>query len=155
MGREIRYVPKDWKHPEKDPGDSIPLLNGSYSKRVAEWDKAAATWTDEDLSYAEYSGERPSKEDYMPDWPDSEQTHMQMYETCTEGTPISPIFSRDEPEELAHWLADNNVSAFAFQGATYKEWFSMIVRSGVSISCIMEKNGIRSGVAALSKENTF
>ena len=45
--------------------------------------------------------------------PIEERTHYQMYETCTEGTPISPVM--ETPENLARWLADNGASAFGGQ----------------------------------------
>lgn len=40
----------------------------------------------------------------MPRWSAKKRTHLQMYETCSEGTPISPVMAT--AEELAHWLAD-------------------------------------------------
>lgn len=43
----------------------------------------------------------------------------QMWETTSEGSPISPPFAT--PEELARWLADTGASAFGNQTATFDE----------------------------------
>ena len=35
MGREVRMVPKGWKHPKNEKGNFIPLMGGGpYSERV-------------------------------------------------------------------------------------------------------------------------
>ena len=70
-----------------------------------------------------------------------------MYEDTSEGTPISPIF--ENAEDLAHWLADNKASAFGGMTATYEEWLSTINR-GYAVGMVMDKNGLRSGVAETS-----
>ncbi|MCK5445108.1 MAG: hypothetical protein KAI73_05745, partial [Rhodospirillaceae bacterium] len=74
------------------------------------------------------------------------RTHWQMYETTSEGTPISPPM--ETPELLARWLADNNASAFAKDTATYEQWLSTIKR-GFAPSAIMGDGKLESGVAAL------
>jgi len=82
----------------------------------------------------------------MPEWPESERTHIQMYETCSEGTPISPVM--DDPEKLAHWLADNGASAFGGMTATYEQWLATI-QQGFAVSLVYSPGGgIQSGVAA-------
>ena len=48
----------------------------------------------------------------------------QMWETVTEGSPLSPAFATTE--ELAHWLADNKSSAFGRETANYDDWLKMI-----------------------------
>jgi hypothetical protein len=83
----------------------------------------------------------------MPDWDDPADLYYMMYETCSEGTPISPAFKT--PEELARWLADNEASAFADQTATYEQWLSMIRGPGSSCSAVLTRErGLESGVAA-------
>ena len=96
------------------------------------------------MTFEEWDGDRPQKEDYMPDWPESEKTHMQMYECTSEGTPISPVMAT--AEELARWLADNEASAFADQTATYEQWLRTIQR-GSAPSAVMDAKGFRPGVA--------
>ncbi len=78
-----------------------------------------------------------------------EPTHIMMYETCTEGTPISPAF--ETPEDLARWLTDNNASAFGSMTATYEQWLSTCER-GWALSAVCDSSGIHSGVAYNAKE---
>lgn len=163
MGREVRRVPADWQHPKDERGHYVPLHGGSVSERLARWDEAAAKWAeglredyrnggwkprepDElDMPFEEWDGERPDPADYMPDWPDGERTHFQMYEDCTEGTPISPVFAT--PEELARWLADTGASAFGSMTATYEQWLATC-RSGWAPSAVFAPEvGLTSGVA--------
>lgn len=54
------------------------------------------------LAYIEYVGDFPDRDFYRPDWTDEERTHFQMYETVSEGTPVSPVFA--SKEDLADWL---------------------------------------------------
>lgn len=77
------------------------------------------------------------------DWPDEESkarceawrrtdppagAGWQMWETTSEGSPISPVFA--SPEGLANWLADTKASAFAGAGASYEVWLRMIQGHG-------------------------
>jgi hypothetical protein len=163
MGREVRRVSANWQHPKN--GDRYkPLYGRSYSGAVAKWDEHNAKWNEglrddwnggwkpldgeeEAETYADWDGDRPVEADYMPDWPEAERTHYQMYEDTTEGTPISPVC--ETPEELARWLADNNASAFAGQCASYESWLR-VCRGGYAPSAVMDAKGLRSGVEALS-----
>lgn len=75
----------------------------------------------------------------------------QMYETCSEGTPISPIM--ETPEELARWLSDHNASAFGSMTATYEQWLCTIYRGG-SCSCYITSTGnIKSGVEMCERKS--
>jgi hypothetical protein len=71
----------------------------------------------------------------------------QMWETTSEGSPISPVLPT--PEELAKWLVDNKASAFGGDTATYDQWLTM-VRAGWSMSAVdlNDGRGIVSGVEA-------
>lgn len=141
MSREVRKVPPGWEHPKNEQGHHIPLFDGSFNKRAAKWDEEAAQWekgfhrsfidgkwepktADMTGTFADWDGERPDEKDYMPDWSDAERTHYQMYESVTEGKPISPVM--ETPEALARWLADNNASAGPYATATYDQWLAMI-----------------------------
>lgn len=73
----------------------------------------------------------------------------QMWETTSEGSPISPAF--DTPEELAQWLADNGASACGSSTASYTEWLRMI-HAKWAPTMIIRQNGdgtgtIQSGVS--------
>lgn len=81
----------------------------------------------------------------MPEWIDTERTHWQLYETTTEGTPISPPMPT--PEALARWLADTGASAFGDMTATYDQWLSTIKR-GSAISAVAHNGRLISGVEA-------
>jgi hypothetical protein len=172
MSREVRMVPPNWQHPtewrKNWSGKAVlqfrPLFGGDYAARVARWDEKATQWekgfvddwkggwrpkTDDEMtggSYAECNGERPLEEDYMPIFEPGSATHLMMYETTTEGSPISPAFAT--PEELAQWLADNKASAFGGDGATYEQWLS-VCRGGWAPSAVIVNGVITSGVAGV------
>lgn len=97
--------------------------------------------------YTDWAGPRPSPDDYMPDWPEDQRTHLMMYEDTTEGTPISPAFAT--PEELARWLADTGASAFGNMTATYEQWLATC-REGWAVSMVIENGIMKSGVAAMA-----
>ena len=153
MGREVRRVPATWEHPREKNGHYRPLYGRSLTTAQAEWDKSAAAFESDypkqyiecGGDYSKWDGARPSGDRYMPDWPDSERTHLQMYETCSEGTPISPVFAT--PEELARWCADNGASAFGSMTASYEAWLR-IARGGFAPSMVMTGDVMESGVEA-------
>lgn len=77
--REVRTIPKGWRHPKDARGDYIPYADERYRA----------------------DGEEP--EEMMPathHLPDAE-TEIAAYETTTEGTPISPPFSNTPDGRLA------------------------------------------------------
>ncbi len=83
----------------------------------------------------------------MPAWLPEQRTHFMMYETTSEGTPISPAFAK--PEELARWLADNGASALENMKASYEDWLR-VARGGFAPSAVMGASGMRSGVEAMA-----
>lgn len=74
----------------------------------------------------------------------------QMWETTSEGSPISPVF--ETPEGLATWLADTKASTFGPMTADYGTWLKMIVGSGWAPSAVLspETGIMASGVAAVA-----
>ena len=117
--REVRRVPANWKHPKDQNGYYIPM----YEHFPCNKEEIA-----EGLRDGRLKNNPPNYgRNVMPQWPKSERTHYQMYESVTEGTPISPVMKT--PEILARWLADNNASAFGDIGATYEQWLAIIKRS--------------------------
>lgn len=158
MGRTVRMVPADWEHPKYSEYEVLerpycagrykPLLEG-YSKDAADFLAKASR---EGLQEAiDYFGRAPDKGDYMPEWTDAERTHFMMYETTSEGTPMSPAFPT--PEALATWLADTGASSFASYTATYDQWLQTI-RRGWAPSAVMADGRMESGVAALAEQAT-
>lgn len=168
MGREVRKVPADWQHPKREGfySDGSPryeaLFDGAdFEERAAEWDADAAAWArgefpsyaceeSRKLSYEEWNGSRPNPDDYMPNWPESERTHYMMYETTSEGSPISPAF--DTPEKLARWLADNGASAFGSSTASYESWLR-VCNGGFAPSAVVVGGVMQSGVEALTDKD--
>jgi hypothetical protein len=67
----------------------------------------------------------------------------QMWETTSEGSPISPVF--DSPENLARWLADTRASSFGSDTATYEQWLAMVLE-GWAPSMIIQNGNLMSGV---------
>lgn len=166
MSREVRRVPANWEHPKNERGNFVPLIGGSFREHADNWDEESAQWgkgfyrlcrgewklkePDKTGTFEAWDGARPEEHNYMPDWPEAERTHYQMYETTTEGTPISPVM--ETPETLARWLADNNASAFAHMGATYDQWLATIKR-GWAISAVGVKGKyLVSGVEGLQEK---
>ena len=115
MGREVRRVPATWEHPKDASGNYVPMHEHfTYNDEEVE----------EGLRDGWLSGSPPHYDvPVMPQWPDSERTHYQMYEDTSEGTPISPIM--ESPETLARWLVDNHASAFADNTASYESWLAV------------------------------
>ena len=176
MSREVRRVPPDWQHPKRTElrlrlgrgmtyeEEYHPMHDESYTEAATRWladlaafeakdspDKARAM--EEGIQFFwDWDGMPPDKAYYFPEWPPESRTHYQMYETTSEGTPISPVMAG--PEELARWLADNKASAFGGMTATYEQWLKMIIGPGYSLgSMVMDANTgeLISGVAAVSE----
>ena len=104
MSREVRMVTKNWNHPVDKRGRAVPLFDSDEYEEHREW------WQNGEM-------DEPDPADYMPD--SAERTHYQMYETVSEGTPISPPMTTKEA--LARWLEDHDANACAGQVATYEE----------------------------------
>ncbi len=160
MGREVRRVPADWVHPCREDSNKLqPLYDEPFAVAAKRWKDDFLAWEagynsctgcprgEEDAEeYWEYSGDPPDRAYYRPDWPEETRTHYQMYETTSEGTPISPVI--ETPEELAQWLVDHNASAFASQTASYEAWLR-VAKGGYACSAVMSNGKIGSGVEGL------
>jgi hypothetical protein len=116
MSRAIRRVPPDWEHPRNEEGRYKPLLDRDYEAAAEAWLAECIQWTkgehpDQQSTYAagvryfwDWEGRPPSREYHRPKW-ESEPTAYQVYETVSEGTPISPVFpTRDA---LIDWLVND------------------------------------------------
>lgn len=143
MGREVRKVPKDWQHPKRDNGSHKPLMDGYTDDAKGFMEMANNKGLQEAV---DYYGQAPDENDYMPCWSEVERTHYMMYETTSEGTPISPAF--ETPEELARWLADTGASAFGSITASYEGWLR-VANGGYACSAAYSPDtGLASGVDA-------
>jgi hypothetical protein len=166
MSREVRKVPADWQHPRNANFDYIPLCEGSADISIAEWDDGAAKWAEglrEDwatggwkpldgderaMTYEEWAGARPSPSEYMGEFPEGAATHYMMYETTSEGTPISPAMKT--PEALARWLANTGASSFGGMTATYEQWLR-VCQGEFAPSVVIIGDRMMSGVEATER----
>lgn len=119
MGREIRRVKKGWEHPKKENGKYQPMFNQDYETELNDWWADHQLWlkgkhpdqkefedTKKYKYYAEYGGNPPDVDYYMKGKLDqNDEMWFQLYETVSEGTPLSPPFKTKE--ELADYLAEN------------------------------------------------
>jgi len=161
MSREVKRVPSGFSWPINKVWfgyvlDSIPcqLCGGIKGERpqgptIVRWgDEPNQTWKTKYCELCEGEGsvqaqiEVPRGDAY------------QMWETTSEGSPISPTF--DTPEELARCLYDAGASACGGTGASYKQWLNMIAY-GSAITMVMTVrddglNVLQSGVAALPEK---
>jgi hypothetical protein len=114
MGREIRMVPPNWEHPRDCNGDYHPLYDGDYETSARDWMDECLSWeagTHKDATeykaehpfYWDWDGPPPDKEYYHPKWDNA--TWCQVYETVSEGTPVTPPFATKE--ELIEYLVEN------------------------------------------------
>jgi len=113
MGREVRMVPPNWKHPIGDRGYLQPMHDENFEEALAEWKNGQAAWEagthedfaeyGEDTSWEDWAGEEPEPEYYRP-WKAEEATWYQLWETVSEGTPVTPPFATKE--ELADYLVN-------------------------------------------------
>lgn len=70
----------------------------------------------------------------------------QMWETVSEGSPISPVFKT--PEELAQYCADH---PWGGGHSTYAQWLNMITGGEWAPSLIVDAAGVHDGVAGIAK----
>jgi hypothetical protein len=63
----------------------------------------------------------PDVDDYMPGMPEGTPYGFQLYETTTEGTPVSPVFLT--LEELAAWC-ETGATPFASFTWTKEQWLA-------------------------------
>lgn len=176
MGREIRRVPPNWEHPKKMYPDHRsarmvegyrPLYDRDAQSAWVEWMEEYTAWLGGEFArvmteypeneyninepypaFCEWHGQPPDPEYYRPRWTEGEATAYQVYETVSEGTPISPVFLTRE--ELIDWLV-NDGSGMGIGGDSKKmsrPAAERFVGAGSAPSMIVDGRGIRSGVEA-------
>lgn len=111
MGREIRRVPADWEHPKDDEGNFIPLYGNTFVEKMDEWIKGYQAWrcgkhecNRKNYTYVDWEGEAPISSSHRPEFHIA-PSHYQVYETVSEGTPITPHFATKD--ELVEYLVEN------------------------------------------------
>lgn len=118
MGREIRRVPPNWEHPQDKHGHHIPLHDTDIETAGREWLDNCIAWengTHQDFVerpelkikypfYWMWSGDPPDPKYRRPKF-EVEPTWFQVYETVSEGTPVTPAFATKE--ELIDYLVEH------------------------------------------------
>lgn len=99
--------------------------------------------------YAEWNGDAPEIAYYLPKRAEGEATWLQLYETVSEGTPVSPPFAT--PEELIEYLVQNGDFWDQLRGdAPYsREAAERIVRGGWAPSGISVDGKFYTGAEGL------
>jgi len=153
MGRAIRKVPPRWEHPRYTAeeeraygkhdvaGEYKPLFESDYDTIKAEWIAGLIAWESgerpsyasaEDREWWDWEGGPPKREKYVP-YKEIEATWFQMYETVSEGTPLSPPFATQA--ELVDWLVANK--DFWGYGPRTREVAERFVNTGWAPSMIV------------------
>ena len=90
------------------------------------------------------SGHDPATKEAYEAWTATEPPAgdgYQVYETVSEGSPISPVFA--DPHDLAMWMASHHA-----RDGSLEQWERFITGPGWAPSLVMDANGVRSGVQA-------
>lgn len=173
MGREIRRVPANWQHPRHEYGERQgqfkPLHDQSYDDACREWWQRACRWHngEVDASDAKYvaqypwfwqwGGNPPHKDGYREAFK-NEATHYQIYETVSEGTPVSPVFATEA--EMIEWMTqpidrsseyNRGADWQCMQGMT-REQAEQFVHNGGSVSMIVSDGVLHAGHRFASRE---
>lgn len=130
MSREVKRVPRDFDWPLHKVWIGYFLIappEGVSSKDVDHFERIMRG--DED--YYDYNVEPPTGDAW------------QMWETVSEGSPISPPC--ESPEELARWLADNNID-----DATYDEWLKVVSLGWCPSEMFLPDHGVMTGAKAVA-----
>jgi len=108
MGREIRMVPPNWEHPKKDDGGYEPMLDEDMGSALDRWIEEYQLWQkgehpsqNADYEYWEWEGDPPQSDWYRPKFTEK-PTWYQVYETVSEGTPVTPPL--ETKEKLIEYL---------------------------------------------------
>jgi hypothetical protein len=122
MGREIRRVPANWEHPKHEVWripqyayvqEYQPMFDEPFAPKMREWYAEWEKWergekpegSEDTLNFWDWDGGPPDPKYYRPAWKAEDMTWWQVYETVSEGTPVTPPFAT--AEELIDYLATN------------------------------------------------
>jgi hypothetical protein len=154
-----------------------PMHSGSFEEAAAEWKAEFTKWeagerpdyytkdeNEPEPEYWEYNGDPPDRAYYQP-WKDEDATWFQVWETVSEGTPVTPPF--ETKGELIDYLVANgdfwdqdrrrqraagrdicmNCDPWTRQQAE-----AFVNGPGWAPSMVLDANGFQSGVEALGKK---
>jgi len=142
--REVRPVQLDWQHPvEGEPyRDGSPRYRPLFSRADLSY---KTKFYAENPQYADEWEYDPA--DFMPEIPEGTPYGYQLYETTTEGTPVSPAFPT--LEELAAWCEDG-ATVFADHKWTRDQWLASFRAESLDTDSLMVLDG--SGFHPLGSE---
>lgn len=139
------------------------MFDSRFEDAAREWKEDFARWEagarpscaeDETGEYWEWQG--PPDRDFYRPWTDEEATWFQVWETVSEGTPVSPPFATQE--ELIEYLVANGDfwdqsrrarGVFMECGPWPREAAEAFVRRGSAPSLVVDEKGVRTGVQSL------
>lgn len=155
MGREVRQVPANWQHPRSDRyGDNRyqPMHDRTYSEAVKEWKDGYENWKtdpESDCEFWEWCGNPPDPEYHMPD-DCGERTWFQVYETVSEGTPVTPPFAT--LDELGDYLKANGDFWDQKRGhqPPSAEGVDAFLKGGWAPSAMIGPGGMKTGIDCCS-----
>ena len=128
--RELRPVPLDWEHP-REPGtysDGSPRYRALFSRATLREDMRYYEEHPEDADDWKYDPER-----YMPEIPEGTPLGWQLYETTSEGTPVSPVCAT--LEELAEWC-ETGATVFASCRWTRAQWLASFRHDSLDVDSL-------------------
>lgn len=163
MGREIRMVPPNWQHPKNDRGHEQPMHDQNFADEFARWladfdrIRVGNLTALERECYAEPGmnplaewlrdeGSPPDPAYYRP-WSDEEATWFQVWETVSEGTPVTPPFATRE--ELVDYLVKNGDfwDQKCGHGGYSREQAEAFVNAGWAPSMVTRGGQMATGIA--------
>lgn len=161
MGRELVMVPPNWEHPKEvrrwGEEDYKPMFNRDYESAKKEWIDGLVSWekgerpshfkSQDVKEYWTYCGQPPERDDYVP-FRQEECSWFQVWETVSEGTPVTPPF--ETKDELIDYLCSNGDFWDQSRGAgpwTRENATAFVMGSGYAPSMM-----IVNGLAYTSKE---
>lgn len=107
MSREIRRVPPNWEHPKNEDGHYVPMYDYDFDTALEKWLAGYTLWKkgehEDQIKHPQYKDDEywlhhggPPDPDYCRPAYEEEPTWFQVYETVSEGTPVTPPFPTKE-----------------------------------------------------------
>jgi hypothetical protein len=152
--------------------DYQPMFDQRFEDAAEEWKQEFAKWQagerpsyytkkegEPEPEFWEYHGGPPDRDYYRP-WKDEEATWYQVWQTVSEGSPVSPPF--ETKEELIEYLVANGdywdqarrdegrTTVMDCQPWSRKAAEAFVNGPGWAPSMVVDNSGVRSGVESLA-----
>ena len=178
MGRELRSVPMGWAHPKEQAPNWLtgimeehyrPLYDRDLETAMDDWLEEYERWKASELaatiqehpnygysvdepyrSFCDYNGAPPDPDRYRPRWADDAVMGYAIYETVSEGTPVTPTFATKE-ELIAYLTANGDFWDQSRGDGPYSQKAAEnLVNGGWAPSLIVIDGQVMSGVEGLA-----